>query len=167
MHQKLINLQAVRAGPMWTIPQRRRARIAGTCGARERSPTRTVTATAGKTGRPTGRTQEGRARPENLLRQQKMHGMTFRTLLTLLCTAGNRRLCWLMVGRKFYTHLEYHGWPFWSVCASHSFSFLLPRYREKKSSIWIFSYIKVALPFLRIVISIFSLHYWSWLQQLF
>lgn len=86
-HRKLINLQAVRAGPMWTIPQRRRAPIAGTCGAQEQSPTtRTVTATVGKTGRPTGKTQEGRARPKNLLRQRKRHlqlmisGMTGRTV---------------------------------------------------------------------------------------
>lgn len=73
-HRKLINLQALRAGPMWTIPQRRRAPIAGTCGAQEQSPTtRTVTATVGKIGRPTGKAQEGRARPKNLLRQQKRH----------------------------------------------------------------------------------------------
>lgn len=116
--QKPINLQAVRAGPMWTIPPRRRAPTAGTCGAREPSPTtRTVTATAGKTGRPTGKTQEGRARPKNHPRQQKKHlhlmicgtTRTGRTLLTRFCTAGKERLCWLIEGRKFYTQLEYLG----------------------------------------------------------
>lgn len=105
MHQKLINLQAVRAGPMWTIPQRRRAPTAGTCGAQGQSPTtRTVTVTAGRIGRSTGRTQEGRARPRNLLRQEKrclqlMVGgitRTGRTLLTLFCTASKGRLCWMM-----------------------------------------------------------------------
>lgn len=145
---------------MWTIPQRRRAPIAGTCGAQEQSPTtRTVIATVGKIGRPTGKTQEGRARPKNLLRQQKRHlqlmmggiTRTGRTLLTLFCTARKGRLCWLIEGRKFYAQLEYLGWPYWSVTfvlPIHS-PFFYPGFGKKKSSIWIFYYIKVALLFFK------------------
>lgn len=142
MHQKLINLQAVRAGPMWTIPQRRRAPTAGTCGVQEQSPTtRTVTATAGRIGKSPERTQEGRARPKNLPRQQKslqltMGGITRtgRTLLTLFCTASNGRLT-LDDGGERVLHAPGVSWLTLLICyfcAFHSFSFLLSWFRKEK-----------------------------------
>lgn len=64
--------QAATAGRTWTILLRRRALIAGMSGGRGQSPiTRTVTVTAGKTGRPTGRMQLGRAKPKSPLRRRQ------------------------------------------------------------------------------------------------